>query len=309
MAAASAARAAAAGANTEREEQGVTIIISLLGVPTLQALARVFEMSLSEGTPLQGEGGWYRIDIGETFRSMSMFFSIKDLHFSSLDSAIRNEIIADVLNSAHQVLCAGDEFNYPLVCGCVSHLLVHFADVMVDMSTVVVLLHHIVQLIFHAKHTDSSRNILTMGIVHIFCRCPALVASALGSLTLTGTGTGTGRDRGGGGGGGGNGLAFMIDTWFELHPLLESTYNRHISTLGLLHVLELYLLQGVGEVFLCRVLQLVVQAVGAREQDTEEVGRSGRGVNTEICMTALCNGELCYCTELNCTVMCYVVGL
>lgn len=94
------------GAGGQRDKSYATII-SLLGVPTLQALARVFAMSLSEGTPLQGQGeggtGEYRIDIGETLRSLSMFFSIKDLHFDSLDPAIRGEIIADVLNSAHQV--------------------------------------------------------------------------------------------------------------------------------------------------------------------------------------------------------------
>jgi hypothetical protein len=137
---------------------------------------------------------------------------------------------------------------------------VHFLSVMDDLSNVISLLQHLVRLISTAKRDENNRNILTMGIVHIFCRNPQLVASALSGLTLPG---------------GGDGLTFMIDTWFELHPLLESRYNRHISSLGMMHVMEMYLAQGVGEAFLHRVLQSVVQAVGAVENDdTGEVYRS-----------------------------------
>jgi hypothetical protein len=228
-------------------------IIHLMSDPTLRALCKVFELSLESNNQESDEG--YRIDIGETLRSVSIFFSIQGLDLSTLDNDLRNEIITAVVNAVHQILTDGDEYNYSAVCGCLSHMLVHFSDVMTGMDNVVVIIQHMVQLIHDVKPCENTRNILMMGIVHIFCRNPVFVSSALGTSTLQG---------------GGNGLAFMIDTWFELHPQLESRYNRHISTLGMLHVVEMYISQGVGEAFLQRLLQLVVQTISGIEQ-TEAV--------------------------------------
>lgn len=234
-------------------------IISVLAGPTLQAVCRVCDLSLQSYSQDAAADDGLRLDIGETLRSLSLLLSSRGLDVSCLEAGLRAQVVSAMLQAARQVLSVAEEFNYSAVCGSLGLLLVHFSGDMSaeDQATVRAVLQHVVQLIHAAPRSDNNRNLLTMGVVHIFCRDPGLVTSSLGCLSLPG---------------GGNGMSFMIDVWFELHTRLESRYNRHVSALGMLHVLELYLQQGVGEAFLRRLLQLVVQAVGGPgDDDAEEV--------------------------------------
>ena len=235
----------------EKETQG---LVSLLSIPTLQALTRMLDVSLDSYGQDTDEG--YRIDVGDTLRSFNVYFSIKGLELCSVEEDVSNEIITLVLNSTMQILDSGDEYNYPAIAGCLSHLLVHFSRFVNEMEKFISILQHVVRLISESKPKDNIRNVLMMCIVHLFCRDPDLVSNSLSSMCLEGVG---------------NGLGCMIDIWFELHPLLESRYNRHISTLGMMNVLEMYIFQGLGEGFLHRVLQLIVFAVNGIENETEEV--------------------------------------
>lgn len=237
-----------------------------LSLPVIQAIIRIMHFS----TDVDG-----LIDVGDTLHSLVVLLSSKyfiSASFSQSGDDILDELVQETLLCIRMIFTKCMDYNYSSAIGSLYQLISHFPSHQGQDrgNGYQEFIQQTVNLIMSLGKTNNHRNILIMGLIHIFNKNPFLVAESLGHIQLT--------SLSGGGESGVNtnetALQYLLEVWFELHPLLESPYSLSVSTNGLIELIRMYSLQGISSGFLIRVLRLLVETLPSvlrNEQQPQEV--------------------------------------
>jgi hypothetical protein len=264
-----------------------------LSLPAIQAIMRIMHFS----TDVDGV-----IDVGDTLHSLVILLSSKYFTLTSFPQAgddILDDFIQETLLCIRMIFTKCMDYNYSSAIGSLYQLVSHFPNHPLRHgqergSGYQEFIQQTVNLIMSLGKTNNHRNILIMGLVHIFNKNPLLIAESLGHIQLT-------NHSGGEGGRSVNtnetALQYLLEVWFELHPLLESPYSLSVSTNGLIELIQMYSLQGISSGFLIRVLRLLLETLPSvlrNETQSQEVSFSslvGVLISLPLCLLLLSLGE------------------
>ena len=131
------------------------------------------------------------------------------------DTEIENESPSGILDCC-----------YPIA-GIVCHIFCTLSDLVIDKSLIIQLFVSLFKCI-EATTESPARNSMMMCIIHIFARSPAELMSVINISQQVYFADGKF-----------NIFYNLLQRWHELHPSLNSRYNRVISTIGLLNLLQI----------------------------------------------------------------------
>lgn len=206
-------------------------------LPTIQAMIRIMHFS----TDVDGV-----IDVGEVLRSLIVLLSAKDFSVSFIPGDILEDLVGETLLCIRIIFTKLMEYNYLPAIGALCQLIIHFPN-LTQSGGYQEYVQQTVNIILSLGKSNNHRNILTMGLIHIFNINPLLIAESLGHIKLNNTNE--------------TALQYLLEVWFELHPLLESPYSLTVSTNGLIELIRMYSLQGISSGFLIRVLRLLLETL------------------------------------------------
>jgi hypothetical protein len=235
-----------------------------LSLPALQAMIRIMHFS----TDVDG-----LVDVGETLRALIILLSSRHFSAQSLSAELSDELVRESLLCIRTIFTKLMDYNYSCAIGCLCQLIICFPRYLrEDMGRprggsvegsgrgtgYEEYIQQVIHIIVSLGHSSNHRNILIMGLVHIFNRNPLLIAESLGHMQLTGTDE--------------TALQYLLEVWFELHPMLESAYHLSVSSHGLMELIRMYSAQGISSGFLIRVLRLLLETLpGVIRHETQEV--------------------------------------
>jgi hypothetical protein len=243
-----------------------------LSLPTIQAISRIMHFS----TDVDG-----LVDVGNTLQSLVILLSSK--HFTpgffsqNGGDDLIDDFIQETLLCIRMIFSKSMDYNYSSAIGSLYQLVSHFPSHSGKRSHghghergngYQEFIQQTVNLIMSLGKTNNHRNILIMGLVHIFNKNPLLIAESLGHIKLINPSASGGTE------GGETALQYLLEVWFELHPLLEASYSLSVSTNGLIELIRMYSLQGISSGFLIRVLRLLLETLPSvlrNESQPEEV--------------------------------------
>jgi hypothetical protein len=216
-----------------------TTCSAALALPALDAINTMMQISLSASRQSDA-----CIDVGDTLYTFCALLSTGNI--TALQKNISEDLAIGICRNV--VLCVnaifetGVDYNYAAALGSFCHLLTTFAEC-VDPSSVKATLQCVIGVAMETSKSNNRRNIIVMGLVHVFSRCPLMLAEILTSLRISQDETA---------------LHFLLEDWYALHPHLESEYSLRVSSMGMIEVIRLYSAQGVSEGFLVRTLRALL---------------------------------------------------
>lgn len=220
-----------------------------LSNPAIQAIMRMMHFA----TDVECD-----IDIGEILKALVVLLSAKQFHINVLSNDMIEDLINETLLCIRSIFSKQLDYNYTPAMGALYQLVNHIPKIPIQKLQEYI--QETVRIIMNSGKTNNYRNILIMGLVHIFNKNPFLIAESLGHLQVGDTNE--------------TALQYLIEVWFELHSQLESPYNLHVSTYGLIELIQMYSIQGVSTGFLLRTLRLIIEtlpSVTRNENQTSQI--------------------------------------
>jgi hypothetical protein len=227
-----------------------------ISLPAIQAIIRIMHFS----TDVDG-----LVDVGETLRAVIILFSSKHFNAQHLPTDLIDELVRETLLCIRTIFTKLMDYNYSCAVGCLCQLIIYFphhlggdgemgrprggSESNIRRGCYQEYIQQIIHIIVSLGHASNHRNILIMGLVHIFNKNPFLIAESLGHMQLTGTNE--------------TALQYLLEVWFDLHPLVESPYHLSVSAHGLMELIRMYSAQGISSGFLIRVLRLLLETLSS----------------------------------------------
>lgn len=216
-----------------------TTCSTALALPALEAINTMMHISLSASRQSDS-----CIDVGDTLFTFCALLSTGNI--STLKNSISEElavgVCCNIILCVNAIFETGVDYNYSAALGSFCHLFTTFSEC-VDPVSVKSTLQVVIEVAMNTDKSNNRRNIIVMGLVHIFSRCPSMLAEILTSMTISEDETA---------------LHFLLEDWYSLHPHLESEYSLRVSSRGIMEVIRLYSAQGVSEGFLFRTIRVLL---------------------------------------------------
>jgi len=208
----------------------------VLVVPSLRAIVGVMS------TYVRSDGC---VDIGDTLFSLLCLLSTTTLNLNNAPEELKRSLSAVSLQCVQQIFASFNEYMYSAAMGTMCQIATRLKDFTSE-ETLHKLLQCALDIVLNTGRGNNHRNIVIMGLVHIFCRNPVLVGRALNSVRVSPQQTA---------------LQYFFEAWYCLHPKLESPYSLAVSTAGLVEATRLYSQQGSSSGFLIRTLKVLLSTL------------------------------------------------
>ena len=185
------------------------------------------------------------IDIGEILKALVVLLSSKLFNITLFSNDLLEDLTNETLLCIRAIFSKQLDYNYTPAMGALFQLINHIPKISIQKLQEYI--QETVRIIMNSGKTNNYRNLLIMGLIHIFNKNPFLIAESLGHLKVNDANE--------------TALQYLIEVWFELHSQLESPYNLHVSTYGLVELIQMYSIQGVSTGFLTRTLRLIIETL------------------------------------------------
>lgn len=207
--------------------------VNFLAMSSTNEIIRIFHMASEKG----GD-----VDVGDTIHSFACLLSAKSLDLSFMSVEMGTDLSNHILRSVELIFADSKEYHFQVAVAAIYQIINHFLTVC-NIPLLQNLLQFMVTFVSKSGKTNTHRNILLMGIIHIFNRSPLLIAQTLSLFQISSEESA---------------LQYLIDVWFDLHPQIESPYNLHVSSHGMVELIKIYCDRGASSGFLTRIFRILL---------------------------------------------------